>query len=554
MMVLLVAASLIFIVPIIGLVVDCGLLYFIRARLTAAADAAALAAARSLNLGQTVAEQNAGAVARGQAFFDANFPGSQYGTKNTNIAISLTQGTSPSTLQTLYVTTAAQTDAPTYFMRIFNIAKVTIRVDGQAARRNINLILVLDRSGSMSNTQPGSPSTACDLMKSAARNFITYFANNRDTLGLVTFETAYYLTFAPSTNFNPGILTAIDSINCSGGTNTSSALNQAYFQLQRLNQPSALNVIVLFTDGQPSALTCDFPVKLKRDTRYGDGNSQVTTSTATKAMYPAGGTTSSNVTFPPSPCKDPSADQWYKSPTYTNPAGPYNPNWQPFPLGATGAGATNATIRGALVYSGSAPVANGSVLGLYNWSGNSNAITAGGGCGFQQTSWSNRNTAVIRDVAYIPQYDTWGNSTTGFRTNWKFPNRWDFSGRDKFTSNSEPSYNGQIRPDNPASVGNASYNVTDNQATSIRSDINLTPVIYTIGLGGNDAAGYGVDTELLIRVANVESAIDPVNGQTINNTIYNPRQSQGLFAYAPNSNQLNQAFALIASSVLRLSR
>ncbi len=555
-MVLLIAALLLFIVPIIGLVVDCGLIYFVRTRLTAAADAAALSAARSLNLGLTVAAQNTNAITRAQAFFDANFPSGLYGTKNTSVSVTLTQGSTPSTLQTLYVSTLAQTDTPTYFMNIFNIDKVTVKVNGQAARRNINLMLVLDRSGSMSNVQPGTSTTACELMKSAAKNFVTYFSNNRDTLALVTFETAYYLSFPPASNFNPGINDAIDNINCSGGTNTSSGLNQAYYQLQQINQPSALNVVVLFTDGQPSALTCDFPVKRKRDTRYGDGLSQVTSTTATKALYPSGGYgTNSSVTFPPSPCSDASGDEWYKSPTYINPAGPYNPSWQPFLVGNTGAGATNYTVRGALVYSGSSPSPTGHTLGLYNWADSSSMITTSGGCAFQQGAWGgNKIVAARRDIAYIPATDAWGNSTTGFRTNWVFPDRTDFSGHDNFTSNSESSYNGHIRPDTPAAVGNAAYNATDNQASAIRADSTLTPVVYTIGLGGNDSAGYGVDTELLIRVANVQSAVDSTSGTVIVNPIYSTTQGQGLYAFAPNSTELNQAFALIASSVLRLSR
>jgi len=162
--------------------------------------------------------------------------------------------------------------------------------------------------------------------------------------------------------------------------------------------------------------------------------------------------------------------------------------------------------------------------------------------------------AVRRDIAYIPDTDSWGNSTTGFRTNWVFPSPTNFTGRDKFTSNSESSYNGHIRPDNPASVGNAAYNVTDNQGSRIRADGNLNPIIYTIGLGGNDSSGYGVDTELLIRLANVQNALDPNTASVINNSIYNAAQPQGLYVYAPNTVQLNQAFALIASSVLRLSR
>jgi Flp pilus assembly protein TadG len=61
------------ILPMVGLVIDVGIMYAIRARLTSACDAAARAAARSLAVGVTLADQEAAARARAQAFFNANF-------------------------------------------------------------------------------------------------------------------------------------------------------------------------------------------------------------------------------------------------------------------------------------------------------------------------------------------------------------------------------------------------------------------------------------------------------------------------------------------------
>ncbi len=48
--------------------------FVVKARLSSACDAAALAAARNLNVGLTIDEQAASATARALAFFDANFP------------------------------------------------------------------------------------------------------------------------------------------------------------------------------------------------------------------------------------------------------------------------------------------------------------------------------------------------------------------------------------------------------------------------------------------------------------------------------------------------
>ena len=47
--------------PMVGLVIDVGIMYAIRARLATACDAAAMAAARSLAVGQTMADQEASA-------------------------------------------------------------------------------------------------------------------------------------------------------------------------------------------------------------------------------------------------------------------------------------------------------------------------------------------------------------------------------------------------------------------------------------------------------------------------------------------------------------
>ncbi len=49
--------------------------------------------------------------------------------------------------------------------------------------------------------------------------------------------------------------------NCSGATNTAQGLWQAYQALVTLNQPGALNAILLFTDGVPTAVTETFTIQ-----------------------------------------------------------------------------------------------------------------------------------------------------------------------------------------------------------------------------------------------------------------------------------------------------
>src|SRR5580698_9854647 len=61
-------------IPIIGTCIDGAVLYWVKARLSAAVDASALATGRSFNVGQSDSAQIANATAIGQMYFAANFP------------------------------------------------------------------------------------------------------------------------------------------------------------------------------------------------------------------------------------------------------------------------------------------------------------------------------------------------------------------------------------------------------------------------------------------------------------------------------------------------
>src|SRR5579863_8284483 len=68
------ATMLFFVVGCVGLAVDVGTVYMIKARLSAATDAAALAAGRSVNLTLTLPQAQTNAVTTANQFFTANFP------------------------------------------------------------------------------------------------------------------------------------------------------------------------------------------------------------------------------------------------------------------------------------------------------------------------------------------------------------------------------------------------------------------------------------------------------------------------------------------------
>ena len=95
-----------------------------------------------------------------------------------------------------------------------------------------------------------------------ATDFVNLFAGGRDQVGLIQFTGTSYLAYAPSVNFksdSPNVTSLIGQLqSVNGATNTSQAIWMAYQQLKALNQPGALNVIVLFTDGLANTFTGNF--------------------------------------------------------------------------------------------------------------------------------------------------------------------------------------------------------------------------------------------------------------------------------------------------------
>jgi hypothetical protein len=116
-------------------------------------------------------------------------------------------------------------------------------------------MIVMDRSGSLQT------SGACGPLKSAAVNFVDKFAEGRDNLGLITFATSSTLDAPLSATFKTTVESKLNAVSCANNTNTSHAVWQGYDQLVALNQPGALNAMVIFTDGLPTAVTEDFPIK-----------------------------------------------------------------------------------------------------------------------------------------------------------------------------------------------------------------------------------------------------------------------------------------------------
>jgi Flp pilus assembly protein TadG len=246
--------------PLIGLGFDVGTLYLIRSKLSAAADSAALAGARALSIGANSAIQTSNASTVAQEFFSANFPSGYWNSSGASATVSVD---STSTVNYRTVTVTATVQAPLYFLRVFNHQSSTINVSGQAGRRDVMMMLVLDRSNSMNQIVAGTGLSACSIMITDAQAFLNHFAPGRDEIGLVVFSGSTYV-YPPTTTFTTPdgngntIASLISSITCEGSTSTAEALNAAYGQIQAVNSTTRENVVMLMTDGLPTGITADF--------------------------------------------------------------------------------------------------------------------------------------------------------------------------------------------------------------------------------------------------------------------------------------------------------
>lgn len=232
----LIAVSLVPLLGATGLAIDTGRAMIARLQLSRAVDAATLAGARALRQGQVLAEQEAYAVAAANGIA----PGFQ------GISMSIAFGTTPDGEQTL--TMSAQRTIPTLFMRLFGRNGVLVRSNAQTSVPPLDLVLVLDRSGSL--TQQG----AWVPLQQAAGSFVQFFDDNLDKMGLVSFQIRANHDFFLNHFFRVPVTQQINTMNSVGDTNTGEGLRLALDQLQSgAARAAASKVVVFFTDGRPTA-------------------------------------------------------------------------------------------------------------------------------------------------------------------------------------------------------------------------------------------------------------------------------------------------------------
>ena len=147
---LLTASGLVFLImPFVGLAIDVGVAYTVKAKLQTAVDGAAIAAGRSLARGIDATTQQAAATDTAKRFYHANFPNNWMGVTPVPDPVVTFP---PAPLKTVIVNISGSVAVPTYFMRAMNWNTMTVSALGQVTRRDVNIILVIDRSGSIADS------------------------------------------------------------------------------------------------------------------------------------------------------------------------------------------------------------------------------------------------------------------------------------------------------------------------------------------------------------------------------------------------------------------
>ncbi len=238
------------------LAMGAGYWYMVRAELSKSVDAGAFAGAKNISNPYVDPAALAEQVAR------ENFPLGYAGTPTSGTgAVAFKAYLDPD--HRIRVTGTVN---PNIFLaQIFGVTEIVADSVGVAKKNEVEIMLVLDRSGSMG---PSYGNAIVDLKK-AAKSFIGFFEDtqDQDKLGLISFATSVTVDFQLGTNYVVPMTRAIDNMKAEGATNAEDALAQAIGPKGLTDQsgiPGDKRVqqfVIFFSDGNPTAFRGNFKYK-----------------------------------------------------------------------------------------------------------------------------------------------------------------------------------------------------------------------------------------------------------------------------------------------------
>ncbi len=253
---IMVAISMVVLLGVVGLAIDGGLAYLVKARLNAAVDSAALAGARAVTTGNNEAEQRASAKAAAEDFFKANIPDNYLLSTPKILSTTVTFKAGQAIIDVV-----ADAKMPVSIMQVMGFESLTPIAAAQTIRSDLDMALVIDTSGSLK----GSAAT----VRNSSKSFLSRFNVTQDRVSLIHFASGVE-TDNPfdtsSRGFDRTSMNAtITNYNFAGGTSSFEGVWKAREQLNSvpLANRSTMRVIVFFSDGAPtsfgSSLTFNTP-------------------------------------------------------------------------------------------------------------------------------------------------------------------------------------------------------------------------------------------------------------------------------------------------------
>lgn len=232
----------------VGLAFSAGLSYMIKAKLNAATDAAGLAAARATSIGASQAEQTANARVAAERFFNVNFPAGYLGSTGT---VSGTQVSYNGGEVTVSVTASAT--MPATLLGTSLGGPMSPGVVTQTKRKDLDMVLALDTSGSLLDSAAN--------VRSSAKTFLKQFNSNQDRVGLIHFAYGSVVDDPirqTARGFDRESMEGhIKDLDFEGSTASVEGMWRARKELN--NVPAAnlnrsnLRVIIFFSDGAPNS-------------------------------------------------------------------------------------------------------------------------------------------------------------------------------------------------------------------------------------------------------------------------------------------------------------
>jgi hypothetical protein len=535
------------VIPLVGLAIDASVARLTQLKLQAAVDGAAIGAGRLLG---AVADNKVKPLA--EEFLASNFrtdkSAGTWGTYNLTSTVVYTPGI------TKKIDITARAWVPLLFLRsFFHFTDVMVAAAGTATRTDSRVMVVIDRSGSMTSSD-GAGSTVIADAKLYASAFTGKFTEGSDELGLVVFDGSGFVAYphlnpnwdptitkdstgGPDVFFNDptdanNMVAQIGNISANNGqTGTAEALWLAYMELQKTHLKDLaadgndfrLNSIVMLTDGLPQSMTV-WP-----NNPAPNGNALLSASTCVNRIVPPTLDAHGNIIVAGNPNPTPMLGWIAVSRPFSSSA----------PLGLYQLASRDPAATHTSVWWVGQPQSDEEAL---------NPATAGGCTGLQPIP-GNLGSAAKNDFDHIPATDMWGNLTSGsaYKTASQF-----IDANGNVVANP---LNVALTFDNTQVTSGdhwalAFWNATDSAAQRIRADVNLANragdvqnmkiAIYVIGYSGN---APGNDQGLLKRVAN-----------DISCPTYDSTKATGLYVQAGNKTALANAFNTVYNAILRLAK